>query len=94
MSTHSQHERRRSPTGFLGAWEDVVGPRGVPCLAPRRGRKLRVPSFAILKHVALDADIRQLFVSPLVIPIVVTVRDNLDYHPALILVRLERPLAA
>src|SRR5216110_601864 len=48
MSTHSQCERRRSPTGFLGAWEDVVGPRGVPSMAPRRGRKPRVPLTQLL----------------------------------------------
>src|SRR5437667_3346386 len=38
MSTHSQ-----TTTGFLGAWEQLVGPRGVPMLPPRRGRKPRVP---------------------------------------------------
>src|SRR5436190_8822963 len=48
MSTHSQRERRRSPTGFLGAWADVVGPRGVPSVAPRRGRKPRVPLTHVL----------------------------------------------
>ena len=48
MSTQSQMERRRSPTGFLGAWEDVVGPRGVPSLAPRRGRPPRVPLTQLL----------------------------------------------
>src|SRR5437867_11648933 len=48
MSTHSQCERRRSPTGFLGAWDDVVGPRGVPSMAPRRGRKPRVPLTQLL----------------------------------------------
>jgi hypothetical protein len=48
MSSHSQSERRRSPTGFLGAWEEVVGPRGVPSLAPRRGRKPRVPLTQLL----------------------------------------------
>ena len=30
MSTHSPIDQRRSPTGFLGAWEHMVGPRGVP----------------------------------------------------------------
>jgi len=32
-----------APKGFLGAWEQLVGPRGVPALPPRRGRKPRVP---------------------------------------------------
>src|SRR5437667_11596048 len=45
MSTHSH---RRSPTGFLGAWAQVVGPRGVPSVAPRRGRKPRVPLTQLL----------------------------------------------
>ena len=48
MSRHSQSERRRSPTGFLGVWEDVVGPRGVPSLPTRRGRKPRVPLTQLL----------------------------------------------
>src|SRR5712691_10439904 len=48
MLSHSQRECRRSPTGFLGAWEDVVGPHGVPTLAPRRGRKPRVPLTQLL----------------------------------------------
>jgi hypothetical protein len=48
MSTPSQNERRRSPAGFLGAWEHVVGPRGVPELAARRGRKPRVPLTQLL----------------------------------------------
>src|SRR5712691_7204049 len=42
MSTHSPSKRRQSSTGFLGAWEDLVGPRGVPTMARRRGRKPRV----------------------------------------------------
>ena len=48
MSTHAPSERRGSPSGFLGAWEDVVGPRGAPSLAPRRGRKPRVPLTHVL----------------------------------------------
>lgn len=48
MATHSQSERGRSPTGFLGVWTEVVGPRGVPTLAPRRGRKPRVPLTQLL----------------------------------------------
>jgi hypothetical protein len=38
MSAHS-HER----TGFLAAWQRLVGPRGVPTIPRRRGRKPRVP---------------------------------------------------
>ena len=30
-------------TGFLGAWDQLVGARGVPDVPPRRGRKPRVP---------------------------------------------------
>jgi Transposase DDE domain len=29
--------------GFLGAWQRLIGPRGVPTIPPRRGRKPRVP---------------------------------------------------
>src|SRR5258706_14039530 len=47
MSTHSPTQDG-SPTGFLGTWADVVGPRGVPTLAPRRGRKPRVPLTELL----------------------------------------------
>lgn len=74
MSTHSQSERRRSPAGFLGAWEDVVGPRGVPSLAARRGRKPRVPLTQLLPaltwHVMQDTGtlaehLFQLFREPL-----------------------------
>ena len=46
MSTKSSPQGRRAseaPKGFLGAWEQLVGPRGVPALPPRRGRKPRVP---------------------------------------------------
>ena len=38
MSTHS-HE----PTGFLAAWQGLVGPHGVPTIPRRRGRPPRVP---------------------------------------------------
>ena len=48
MSTHSQSGDRRSAPGFLGAWERLVGPRGVPTLAARRGRKPRVPLTQVL----------------------------------------------
>jgi DDE family transposase len=74
MSTHSESERRRSPTGFLGAWADVVGPRGVPHVAPRRGRKPRVPVTQLLPaltwHVMQDTGtlaehLFQLFRAPL-----------------------------
>src|SRR5258705_1293683 len=74
MATHAQKPPRRSPTGFLGAWEDIVGPRGVPTLAPRRGRKPRVPLTRLLPaltwHVMQDtgtlADhLFQLFREPL-----------------------------
>lgn len=46
MSIKSPPHRRRAAEalqGFLGAWEQLVGPRGSPTLAPRRGRKPRVP---------------------------------------------------
>jgi hypothetical protein len=74
MSTYSQREGGRSPGGFLGAWEDVVGPRGVPRLAPRRGRKPRVPLTQLLPaltwHVMHDTGtlaehLFQLFRTPL-----------------------------
>jgi hypothetical protein len=74
MSTHSQSQLRRSPAGFLGAWEDVVGPRGVPDLALRRGRKPRVPLTQLLPaltwHVMQDTGtlaehLFQLFREPL-----------------------------
>ena len=74
MSIHSQSERRRSPVGFLGAWDDVVGPRGVPSLAARRGRKPRVPLTQLLPaltwHVMQDTGtlaehLFQLFREPL-----------------------------
>lgn len=74
MSIHSPSERRQSSTGFLGAWEDVVGPRGVPDVAPRRGRKPRVPLAQLLPaltwHVMQDSGtlaehLFQLFRAPL-----------------------------
>jgi len=34
--------------GFLGTWEEIVGPRGVPTVARRRGRKPRVPLTQLL----------------------------------------------
>ena len=74
MSTHAQTGDRRSPPGFLGAWERLVGPRGVPTLATRRGRKPRVPLTQVLPaltfHVMQDAGtlaehLFQLFRTPL-----------------------------
>ena len=32
-----------TPLGFLEAWEQLIGGLGTPMLAPRRGRKPRVP---------------------------------------------------
>lgn len=61
MSTqHSQPgDRDPSPPGFLGAWARLVGPRGVPTLATRRGRKPRVPLTQVLPtltfHVMQDS---------------------------------------
>jgi Transposase DDE domain len=34
--------------GFLGAWRQMIGARGVPTMPPRRGRKPRVPLSALL----------------------------------------------
>jgi hypothetical protein len=74
MATHSHTDDRKSPTGFLGAWEQLVGPRGVPTVAPRRGRKPRVPIAQLLPaltwHVMHDAGtlaehLFQLFREPL-----------------------------
>lgn len=68
MSTHD------SPPGFLGAWARLIGPRGVPTVAPRRGRKPRVPLTQVLPaltfHVMQDAGtlaehLFQLFRTPL-----------------------------
>ena len=74
MTTHAQPGDRGSPLGFLGAWERLVGPRGVPTLASRRGRKPRVPLTQVLPaltfHVMQDAGtlaehLFQLFRTPL-----------------------------
>jgi hypothetical protein len=74
MSTHASTPSRRSPTGFLHAWEQLVGPRGVPTVAPRRGRKPRVPVTQLLPaltwHVMQDTGtlaehLFQLFREPL-----------------------------
>ena len=46
MSTHVQRLRATSlpaPPGFLATWEQLVGPKGVPRMPLRRGRKPRVP---------------------------------------------------
>jgi hypothetical protein len=68
MSTHD------APPGFLDAWARLVGPRGVPTLASRRGRKPRVPLTQVLPaltfHVMQDAGtlaehLFQLFRTPL-----------------------------
>jgi hypothetical protein len=68
MSTHD------SPPGFLGAWTRLIGPRGVPTVATRRGRKPRVPLTQVLPaltfHVMQDAGtlaehLFQLFRTPL-----------------------------
>jgi len=74
MSTHSQSGDEDAPTGFLAAWARLVGPRGVPTLARRRGRKPRVPLTQVLPaltyHVMQDAGtlaahLFQLFRTPL-----------------------------
>jgi hypothetical protein len=74
MSTHSQSGDERAPAGFLAAWARLVGPRGVPTLARRRGRKPRVPLTQVLPaltfHVMQDAGtlaahLFQLFRTPL-----------------------------
>ncbi len=68
MSTHD------APSGFLGAWARLIGPRGVPTVATRRGRKPRVPLTQVLPaltyHVMQDAGtlaehLFQLFRTPL-----------------------------
>lgn len=68
MTTHD------SPPGFLGAWTRLLGPRGVPTVATRRGRKPRVPLTQVLPaltyHVMQDAGtlsehLFQLFRTPL-----------------------------
>src|SRR5258708_40317495 len=74
MATHSPPSQRRSSAGFLGAWQELVGPRGVPPVAPRRGRKPRVPVAQLLPaltwHVMQDTGtlaehLFQLFREPL-----------------------------
>jgi hypothetical protein len=74
MSTHSQSGDEDVPLGFLAAWARLVGPRGVPTLATRRGRKPRVPLTQVLPaltfHVMQDAGtlaehLFQLFRTPL-----------------------------
>lgn len=42
MSTHS-HPPPAARAGFLAAWDQMVGPRGIPAIPRRRGRKPRVP---------------------------------------------------
>lgn len=63
-----------SPPGFLAAWQRLIGPRGVPTLATRRGRKPRVLLTQVLPaltfHVMQDAGtlaehLFQLFRTPL-----------------------------
>jgi hypothetical protein len=74
MSTPSQRRHRGSPIGFLDAWDHLVGPRGIPTLSRRRGRKPRVPLTQVLPtltfHVMQDAGtlaehLFQLFRTPL-----------------------------
>jgi len=63
-----------SPPGFLEAWARLIGSRGVPTVATRRGRKPRVPLTQVLPtltfHVMQDAGtlaehLFQLFRTPL-----------------------------
>ncbi len=63
-----------SPPGVLEAWARLIGPRGVPTVATRRGRKPRVPLTQVLPtltfHVMQDAGtlaehLFQLFRTPL-----------------------------
>ena len=42
MATHPQAESA-ARAGFLAAWDQMVGARGIPTIPPRRGRKPRVP---------------------------------------------------
>lgn len=51
MSTHSHPSNSSdstTPSGFLAAWHQLIGARGVPELARRRGRKPRVPLTELL----------------------------------------------
>ena len=43
MSTHAQLPTAGARPGFLAAWHQLVGARGIPALPRRRGRKPRVP---------------------------------------------------
>jgi hypothetical protein len=63
-----------APSGFLGAWQALLGPRGTPTLARRRGRKPRVPvthllpalTFHVMHDTGTLADhLFQLFREPL-----------------------------
>ena len=63
-----------APTGFLAAWAQLVGPRGIPTLARRRGCKPRVPltqllpalTFHVMQETGTLADhLFQLFREPL-----------------------------
>ena len=74
MAIHSSATARPAPSGFLATWAEVVGPRGVPSPAPRRGRKPRVPVAHLLPaltwHVMQDSGtvadhLFQLFREPL-----------------------------
>jgi hypothetical protein len=40
---HTSNASRPEPRGFLAAWHRLIGPRGIPPLPRRRGRKPRVP---------------------------------------------------
>src|SRR3989454_9384860 len=79
MSLHSPTQNQtsspsESPTGFLGAWDRLVGPKGVPTMPRRRGRKPRVPlnqllptlTFHVMQEAGTLADhLFQLFRQPL-----------------------------
>lgn len=47
MASHSC-PRDAAPTGFLGAWQQLLGRREIPTLPRRRGRKPRVPLTVLL----------------------------------------------
>lgn len=74
MSPHAPARDDDVPFGFLKAWARLLGPRGVPTLATRRGRKPRVPLTQVLPaltfHVMQDTGtlaehLFQLFRTPL-----------------------------
>src|SRR3989442_13370838 len=79
MSLHSPTQNQtsspsESPTGFLGAGARLVGPKGVPTMPRRRGRKPRVPlnqllptlTFHVMQEAGTLADhLFQLFREPL-----------------------------